>query len=271
MRKLSLFVVLALFLFSTAVAYANDDFPGRAKYPKIPFIELADLYGKLNNVIVVDARSKLEFETLRVKDSVNIPVASIQFEENIAKLRSTTDKTIVFYCNGHTCMKSYIATQKAIEANINDVYAFDAGIFDWTKAYPDQAVLLGVSPVNLAHLIPKSNFKKRLLTPDDFSDRATAAGNNLMVIDVRDKFQRAGIGFYPGLERWASLDQQQKLDRYIKKALKQNRTLLIYDEVGKQVRWLQYALEKAGAKDYYFMKKGARGYYSELVALENKK
>lgn len=270
MRKIAIFSVLTLFLFGTAGASAVEDFPGRKKYPKIPYIELADLYKTLKDVVVVDARSKLEFETLRVKNSVNIPVASKQFEEDVAKLRATSDKPIVFYCNGHTCMKSYIAVKKSIDASINNVYAFDAGIFDWTKAHPDQAVLLGASPVNVAHLIPKSQFKKRLLSPDNFSERATTPGKKLMVIDVRDKFQRAGVGFYPGLERWASLDQQEKLDRYIKKALKQNRTLLIYDEVGKQVRWLQYALEKAGAKDYYFMNKGARGYYNELVAMENK-
>jgi len=270
MRKIAIFSLLTLLLFGTTSAFAADDFPGRKKYPKIPYIEVADLYKTLKDVVVVDARSKLEFETLRVKNSVNIPVASKKFEENVAKLRSTTDKPIVFYCNGHTCMKSYIAVKKSLDANISNVHAFDAGIFDWTKAHPDQAVLLGASPVNVAHLIPKSQFKKRLLTPDNFSERATTPGKKLMVIDVRDKFQRAGVGFYPGLERWASLDQQEKLDRYIKKALKQNRTLLIYDEVGKQVRWLQYALEKAGAKDYYFMNKGARGYYKELVAMDHK-
>ncbi|NOX91461.1 MAG: sulfurtransferase [Gammaproteobacteria bacterium] len=253
-----------------SVAFANDEFPGRVKYKTIPYIELEDLYRKINDVVVVDARSKLEFETLRIRTAVNIPVAGENFEAKVAELRATTNKAIVFYCNGHTCMKSYIATKRALDANISDVLAFDAGIFDWTKAHPDQATLLGSSPVNLAHLIPKSTFKKRLLSPNDFSDRATIDRQKYMIIDVRDKFQRAGVGFYPGIERWASLDQQKKLDRYVKKALRQNRTLLIYDEVGKQVRWLQYALEKAGAKKYYFMKKGAKGYYKELIALGNK-
>lgn len=270
MRKIALFSLLTLFLISSAGAFAADDFPGRKKYPKVPYIELADLHKTLNDVVIVDVRSKLEFETLRVKNSINIAVADKSFEEEIIKLRATTPKPIVFYCNGHTCMKSYIAVQKAADANVKDTHAFDAGIFDWTKAHPDAAELLGASPVNLAKLIPKDQFKKRLLTPDNFSDRATAPGKKLMVIDVRDKFQRAGVGFYPGLERWASLDQQEKLQNYIKAALEQNRTLLIYDEVGKQVQWLQYALEKAGAKDYYFMDKGARGYYSELVAMEKK-
>lgn len=270
MRTTTVLTTIILWFFSTAVVVAAEGFPGREKFPKVPYIELEDLNKTFNDVIVVDARSKLEFETLRIKGAVNIPVASKTFEEQVAKLRADSDKPIVFYCNGHRCMKSYHATKKAMAANIDKVFAYDAGIFEWTKAHPDQAVLLGASPVNLAHLIPKDKFKARLLSPDEFSERATTAGNNKMVIDVRDKYQRAGIGFFPGIERWASLDQQQKLDRYVKKAMKQNRTLFIYDEVGKQVRWLQYALEKAGAKNYYFMHKGARGYYSEMLAMENK-
>lgn len=269
MRKIVSIIALASLFFGSA-AFAADDFPGRAKYKKIPYIELADLYKNLKDTVVVDARSSLEFETLRIKTAINIPVASENFEAEVAKLRETTNKPIVFYCNGHTCMKSYIATKKAMAANVSDVHAFDAGIFDWTKAHPDEAILLGNSPVNLAHLIPKSTFKKRLISPSDFSDRATADRRKYMTIDVRDKFQRAGVGFYPGIERWASLDEQKKLNKYVKKALKQNRTLLIYDEVGKQVRWLQYALEKAGAKNYYFMKKGAKGYYKDLLAMEKK-
>ena len=270
MRKFATFLVLTSWLLSTAIAFAGDDFPGREKYKKVPVIELNDLFKTFKDVVVVDARSKLEFETLQVKGSLNIPVASKTFEEDVAKLRATTDKPIVFYCNGHTCMKSYIAVKKAMDAQITNVHAFDAGIFEWTKAHPDQAVLLGKSPVDIAHLIPKDTFKKRFITPDDFSERATAEQGKYMIIDVRDKFQRAGVGFYPGIERWASLDQQDKLNKYVKKALKQKQTLLIYDEVGKQVRWLQYALERAGAKNYYFMKHGARGYYTELVAMDNK-
>jgi rhodanese-related sulfurtransferase len=269
MRKIITTLALLTILLSTT-AFAGEDFPGRAKYKGVPYIELADLYDKLNDTVVVDARSKLEFDTLRIKTAINIPVASENFEAQVSKLRADTDKPIVFYCNGHTCMKSYIATKKAVAANIKNVYAFDAGIFDWTKAYPEQATLLGKSPVNLAHLIPKSTFKKRLIDPNTFSDRATINRNKYMVIDVRDKFQRAGVGFYPGLERWASLGQQAKLTRYIKKAIRQGRTLLIYDEVGKQVRWLQYALEKAGAKKYYFMSNGAKGYYNEMLAMDKK-
>lgn len=272
MRKITTLLVLAacLFSFAGAIAADKEGFPGRKKYPKVPFIELADLTKQFKDVVVVDARSTLEFETLHITGSVNIPVAKKTFADQIVKLRSTTDKPIVFYCNGRTCMKSFKATQAAMDAGVKNVFSFDAGIFEWTKANPKLAVLLGESPVNVARLIPKKELKKRFLDPDTFSDRATAS-NKTLILDVRDKYQRAGIGFYPGKERWASLDEKKKLRNYIKKAIAQNRTLMIYDEVGKQVRWLQYELERAGAKDYYFMAKGAKGYFKAMDAWDAKK
>lgn len=266
MRKITTLLIAAICLFSFADVFAAGDFPGRKKYPKVPYIELADLAKQFKDVVVVDARSILEYETLHVVGSVNIPVAKKSFEAKVAKLRAGTTKPIVFYCNGRTCMKSFKATKKAMEHGVKNVFSFDAGIFEWTKANPKLAVLLGKSPVNVANLIPKKVFKKRFLHPDAFSDQATSPAKKTLILDVRDKYQRAGIGFYPGKERWASLDEKKKLRKYIKKAIDQKRTLMIYDEVGKQVRWLQYELERAGAKDYYFMAKGARGYFKALDA-----
>ena len=244
-------------------AKANE-FPGRDKYPDLPFMELSDLFAKLKDVTVVDARSTLEFQTLRIKGAVNIPVAGKSFEAEVIKLRESSSKPIVFYCNGRRCMKSFLAVKKSLAAGVKDVYAYDAGIFEWSVAHPGTAILLGQSPVNVDHLISKKNFKKRLLNPDTFSVKAMDMGKDSMVIDVRDKYQRAGIGFYPGKERWASLDNEKKLDGYLARAKKNNKTLFIYDEVGKQVRWLQYLLEKKGFKDYYFMEKGAKAFYANL-------
>lgn len=256
--------VLILTLFTSSVYAKSDEFPGRTKYPDLPYIELDDLHDSLNDVIVVDARSILEFETLRIKNALNIPVASKTFEEQVTKLRKDSDKPIVFYCNGRKCMKSFIAVEKAKEAGINNVFAYDAGVFEWTVAHPNDAILLEQSPVNVAALISKKNFKKRLLTPDAFSTKAADMGKDSMVLDVRDKFQRSGVGFFPGKERWVSLDNKKKLEKYLAKAKNSNKTLFIYDEVGKQVRWLQYALEKHGIKDYFFMDKGARAYYAAM-------
>lgn len=266
-KMFQLFFTLLISAFSS-FAGAEEGFPGRSKYPSVPYITLQDLFTQKNAVLIVDVRSHYEYETLRIKGAINIPVANKTFESQVLSLRQSTDKPIVFYCNGHRCLKSYQAVKKAQEAGMANTIAYDAGIFEWTQAYPQHAVLLGESPVDPGKLIANKAFQARLLNPDLFSESIARYRHQSIVLDVRDKFQRAGIGFYPGLEKWASLDDREKLNRYIVMAKRENKTLYIYDEVGKQVRWLQYALEKAGVKKYFFMEKGARAYYEMLAELE---
>jgi len=237
----------------------------------VPYIELEDLRKQQKDVVIVDTRSKFEYDTLKIKGAVNVPVALKTFDAEVQKLREKTGKTLVFYCNGHTCMKSYKAAKRAAKLGLKDVYAYDAGIFVWAKAYPDQAELLGKSPVDTRHILSKKQFKARLLHPDKFSEFATDDPSKVIVLDIRDKYQRAGVGFFPIQERWTSLNKMDKVYRYIRKAKEKGKTLFIYDEVGKQVRWLQYALEKEGIKNYYFMDKGATGYYKTITKFERKK
>ena len=255
------------FVFSPmALADPNEGFPGRPKYPDVKVISKEQLYKESDKFVIVDTRSSLEFDTLRIKNSVNISVAKKDpFIEKILALRKETNKPIAFYCNGRTCMKSYIASQFAQRAGVKNVYAYDAGVFEFAQAYPEQAELLGKSPVNPKHIIPKSAFNKRLLKPEEFSQRAYDMGDASVILDVRDKFQRGATGFFVNKERWASLDDQQKLKGYLREAAAQKKTLFIYDEVGKQVRWLQYTLEEEKIHDYYFMNKGAKAYWDTLM------
>ncbi len=244
----------------------DEEFPGRADYPDVPIYLKARLFKDLNNVVVIDARSTLEYETLRVKGALNIPVASKQFVQMVKKLRSKNKKRIVFYCNGRTCHKSYLATKTALAAGIKDVFAYDAGIFEWATTYPKHAVLLGESPMDPKKIIPKKLFKTRFLSPLKFTEAARGAPRGeVLVLDVRDKYQRGAVGFFLGLEKWTSLDDRKKLQKYLDIAVKENLTLYIYDETGKQVRWLQYTLEQSNVKNYFFMSKGAKGFYKDMI------
>ncbi|MCW9031615.1 MAG: rhodanese-like domain-containing protein [Gammaproteobacteria bacterium] len=259
------FLILLNAIMVSSVFAAADSFPGRAKYPEVAVVEKNQLINKMNDVVIIDTRSPLEFKTLRIKGARNIPVSSKTFVETIKELRKITNKPIVFYCNGRTCMKSYIASKQCLQAKIKDVSAYDAGMFEWAQTYPDQAELFGVSPVKASDIIPSAKFKSRLLTPEKFGYNIFNTGNRNVVLDVRDKFQRGAAGFFPGKESWISLDNEERLKNFIYKARNDNKTLYIYDEVGKQVRWLQYALESANMKNYYFMGKGARGYYATMM------
>lgn len=248
-----------LFLFSIPVS-ANTEYPHRPKYPDVRVIELAKLQSMLNKVVIVDVRSKYEFDTLHIKGAVNIPLNYQGYPKEIAELYKKHKKTLVFYCNGKTCSKSYKGTRQAHLAGVKDTYAFDAGVFDWAKAHPDKTVLLGNSPINPNDLISKTDLKKRMLKPHDFEKRISP---RTQVLDVRDRIQR-DILLFPFKETRVALDNTAELEAVIRKAVKQGKTLLIYDKVGKQVRWMQYRLEAMGVKNYYFMKGGSEAYLKEL-------
>ena len=55
------------------------------------------------------------------------------------------------------------------------------------------------------------------------------------------------------------------LKKYVEQARQEGKTLLIYDEAGQQVRWLQYYLESEKVAAYYFMAGGAKGYFDLMM------
>jgi len=267
--RINLFATLLMcfFVFSTQVVQAktntSEEFPVRKLYPAVPVVEIDDLKKRQDKVIIVDVRSEYEFQTLRMVGAINIPLSSLNFVKEMEQLRkSNPDKEIVTYCNGKTCKKSYKATQKCRDHHISNVTTFDAGIFDWARKYPQEAVLLGETPVDPNKLIAKGDFKKKLIAPDQFE--AMMARNDIIVLDIRDRFQREGLSLFPGIEKRVYLDDTAKLDSYMDQAVREKKTLLIYDAAGKQVRWLMYRIEKKGVKSYAFMNGGAHAYFAAL-------
>jgi len=259
---LTLIVVFTAVQPLALLAATSTEFPGRPLYPEVSVIELDELFRRLDEVIVVDVRSSYEYETLRVKGAVNIPLSSKTFVSRMRKLRMSDTRPIIVYCNGKTCMKSYKAARKCAVNKIDNVHSYDAGIMDWARTYPEHAELLGRSPVNPKKLISKKEFKKHLLSPNAYGEQV--ANSPAIVLDVRDRFQREALSIYVGRERRAYLDDKKKLDSYISKAKREGKTLLVHDAAGKQVRWLQYYLKDKGVKSYYFMEGGVAAYYDEL-------
>jgi rhodanese-related sulfurtransferase len=251
-------LLLALFL---EPSLAAGSFPGRAAYPDVPVIELDELGRNQDSLTVVDVRSRFEFQTLHINGAHNIPLSSRDFVEQARALRQREGKPLVFYCNGHSCMKSYKATRRAMLAGMRDARCFDAGIFDWTLQFPDRASLLGKSPVSPDRIIRKEDFVKRLLPPEEFSK---ASMEDVVLLDIRDPEQREGIALFPGRQRSVPLDDIRRIEHYARRARERGIPLLAYDAVGKQVRWLQYHLEDLGLKEYYFMEGGAKGFFGWL-------
>jgi rhodanese-related sulfurtransferase len=260
MNKLLWMLLMLSGLASPLVNAAENEFPFRVRYPDVPIMTTEELGKRFNEVLVIDVRTKYEFDTLHVKDSISVPLAS-GFGEKMVQLREKHNKPFVFYCNGKTCVKSYDAVLLATKARLNNLYCYDAGIFDWAKVRPEQTALLGRSPIKPENLIDEKSFKARLIEPKDFTARV---GDKSMVLDVRDRVQR-DTQLFPFKEQRAQLDELKKIDAVIEEAKTQKKTLLVYDQTGKQVQWFQYYLENKGVKDYYFMKGGAQAHFDQTL------
>lgn len=249
-------VFIALFFFQPLVFAQSVDFPGRATYPKVKVYSTEQLDQSFNNVIIVDARSKYEFSVLHINNAINIPLHSKSFEKTLSEI-NTQGKDIIFYCNGHTCYKSYKAALKAKKAGFSNVFSYDAGIFDWANAHPDKATMLSITPMNPDNIISKSTLKAHSLSPKDFTNKLT---DNSIILDIRDSAQRGLMSLFPYRQKNISLKQNKKLSQLFDKVVKNNLPLFIYDAAGKQVRWLQYYIEAKGVKNYYFMKGGSKNF-----------
>jgi len=254
-RKIVIAVkVVLVSILSVSFVFA-EEFPHRKDFPNAPYISSQELKAKYDkdDVIIVDVRSKIEYDVMHVDKCLNIPMAYATFVADVEKLIKENPKEIIaFYCNGITCLKSYESVQKMMEAGHKNCFAYDAGIPEWSKLYPAETIVFGkVLRDPEKQLISDNEFKKRLIDFETF--KAMAAKENTIVIDIRDHIQSSGK--LPGLENARVIPLDVIIPNFVAKKAEQDKTLLIFDQVGKQVKWLMYYLQDNGYKNYYFLDK----------------
>jgi rhodanese-related sulfurtransferase len=93
MRRRSLLLVLAVALFTPAVAAAQAE-TDPAKAPRVSVADLKKLQAS-GTVTVVDVRSAESFTEGHIPGALSIPLA--QVEASVARLRNAK-KPLVFYC-----------------------------------------------------------------------------------------------------------------------------------------------------------------------------
>ncbi|MEW6219982.1 MAG: rhodanese-like domain-containing protein [Thermodesulfobacteriota bacterium] len=265
MQRWNRLAVMALFminlLVSASLAAAGDDpeFPLRAKYPSLTPIETEELAANFDTAVVVDSRNTEEYAVVHVLGAKNILVGKMQEADLLALRPKTGDpRLLVFYCNGTTCAKSYKAAEKAAGWGFDNVRVYDPGIFFWAKAQPERAELFGkkldAESVKTA-FIPKEKFEAALVPPADFL--AKVASGSYTVIDVRDPNEQSEIPMRLPKTKVLTVDTLVGLLEKKSPAVPRS-GLLIFDNVGHQVMWVQYYLEKEGITDYFFLKGGVR-------------
>jgi len=251
-------LVVAVIMLGGGIAMAADnlEFPLRAKYPDLTPIETEELAAIFADSIIVDSRNHAEYNVVHMKGAQNILVGKMQ-EDDLLALRAKDDATpLVFYCNGTTCSKSYKAAHKAVGWSFTNVKVYDPGIFYWAQHQPQYAEFFGkqmTAESVKTDFISKDDFERVNLSTADFLAKVNSG--KYTVIDIRDPNERSEAPIRIPKMKVLSFDLLVSFLEKQSKAVPRS-SLLILDNVGKQVDWLQYYLVKEGVTDYYFLKKG---------------
>lgn len=257
MNWLRLLIISLIFTLASSVCFA-EDFPYRKSYPDVPIIELGEArisYEK-GDVIFVDTRTKMEFDTIHTKEAIHIDFGKQDFLSKLLQLgEDNPGRKIIVYDNGITCLKCYIAVQDATDEEMKNVYAYDGGIQAWAEAYPSDTILMGqLIQDSKTQLISYDKFLKISLDFDTFKQKIIDSPN-AKIIDARDPKQRTRK--LPGLEDVLPIPLDKLIRNVIEKGHMKNDQLFIIDQVGRQARWLMYYFDKHGYKNYYFLEGGA--------------
>jgi rhodanese-related sulfurtransferase len=230
-------------------------FPLRAKYPHLDPITTEELAHGIGESLVVDVRSRFEYTVMHIEGASHLDLSAPDF---LGKLAAATgddkSKSIVTYCNGTTCEKSYEAAELAQKAGFTRVRVYDGGIVEWLRMARGRTLLFG-QPVKPEEIIPETQFRARLLKGREFQGGAAEPG--ALLIDVRDARQRARTADFARSAQKLTVDELVKtLATQAFRSRTQGKTLYIFDNVGKQVRWVQYALRAHDYDRYFFLDGG---------------
>ena len=83
---------------------------------------------------------------------------------------------------------------------------------------------------------------------------------NYRIYDVRDKTERQESPIKVGKMAKLTMDE---FVTFLEKGAVPKSNILIFDNVGKQIRWLQYYLENAGVEDYVFLDGGVGAWQAQ--------
>lgn len=119
------FLVISVTNVSTLFAKEGGN-DWQSLFPGVPSISQAELETKRNKLVLVDVRAKYLFDKQHKEGVKNISFSSRMFMIAIESLiEKNKGKTIVFYCESNNCIKSYLAVEKCLKADLKNVVIFD--------------------------------------------------------------------------------------------------------------------------------------------------
>lgn len=139
MRKAPPWVVLSFFLslasfVSYGTALAEQDAPiAIVGATTVDASTVVQLILNTPGLVVVDTRTKADFEMGHIDGAINIVDTDMISEQVLASVISSKTMPVLFYCNGVKCGRAAHATKQAVEWGYTHIFYYALGIRDWKE------------------------------------------------------------------------------------------------------------------------------------------
>lgn len=281
MKKSVLVFLLAVLLsgFGSAGAEMSEEaidklFPNRKYYPGLNYIMTKQMVKDVSagKYLVIDARPALGYNTLHIKEAINIHSGDTNFIEKFMKAIAKNDKPIVFYCGGLTCLKSYKASVIAIDElrkkKINrDVYTYDEGISAFAYASPEWVLKNGkdISPEN--PILDVVKLKKHAKNAEDFTRLIdNDEDDQYIILDVREKKQKILRKIFMFKKEYKiTVLEPEKIIEFLNNVKQSDKTLMVYGAVEKQIESIFQLIQTTGNKKWFYLEGGEYAYSQYMI------
>lgn len=114
-------------------AFAGEVTPEKlAGTTRVTAEDLIELVGKIDNLVIIDARKSSDRKKGYIEGSVGLPNTETN-AASLAKYIADKSTPVLFYCNGIKCGRSVKSAKIAIAEGYSKVYWFRGGWDEWTS------------------------------------------------------------------------------------------------------------------------------------------
>ncbi len=151
-------------------AHANE-----TEFTLITTDQLKGMIEGKKDFLLIDARTKEEYQEAHIAGALNIPEKS--FEESSSLLPADKTRMIVFYCNGLKCGKSKKAATKAEALGYKNIIIYGDGFPVWEEKGNK--------------IVPGPEYAKKIETakvsPSELKKMIDSGNKDFVIVDVRDE------------------------------------------------------------------------------------
>lgn len=251
-RRFGVLIILKISLFvGFAPAQAKDIRSAADGFPHVETISVQALSQIYDTAVIVDVRTAIEFEVVKINAAVNVPYADGNIVPAVRRLTSESGGVpVVLVDNDRYSPRSFLAAGALVSAGIEHVRVLTEGVAGWLNAFPERSTLMGVTPMQNSQINLDILYARHQLDTAAFAEAAVS--QRALVIDIRHPDNRSVI---PEFEAVKNIPMDAFLEGVGYRVWSERR-LLFFDMDSARTRWLHLFLQANGYMDYAFLQNG---------------